>query len=89
MIKDENDYEPFIYEQPFSSHIYENHMEVLFDYYIRPISNIVSVTQEVNETNTVINPDEKDEVQCSRKNHIYQNIQQEQPREKIWTSHFS
>ena len=59
MIKDENDYEPFIYEQPFSSHIYENQLEVLFDYYIRPISNNVSVTQEVNETNTVINPDEK------------------------------
>ena len=53
------DYEPIIYEQPFSSHIYENQLEFLHDYYTRPISNNVPVTQEVNEINTVIKPDEK------------------------------
>ena len=34
--------------------------------------------------NTVIKPDEKDEIHCSNTKHIYQNIQKEQPREKIW-----
>ena len=75
MITVENDYEPIIYEQPFNSQIYENQLDLLQDYYTRPISNIVPVTQEVNEINTVITP-EKDEVQYSSTNHIYQNIQQ-------------
>ena len=83
----ENDYEPIIYEQPFHSHVYENQLELLQDYYTRPSSNNVPVTQEVNEINTVIKP-EKDEVQCSNINHIYQNIQKELPREKIWTIPF-
>ena len=34
MIAVENDYEPIIYEQPFSSHIYENQLELLHNYYI-------------------------------------------------------
>ena len=84
MITVENYYEPIIYEQPFNSHFYENQSEFLQDYYTRPISNNVPVTQEVNEDNTAIKP-EKDEVQCSSTNHIYQNIQKELPREKIWT----
>ena len=83
----ENDYEPIIFEQPFSSHIYENQSELLHHYYTRPISNNVPVSQEVNENNTVTKP-EKDEVQCSSTNHIYQNIQNEQHREKIWTIPF-
>ena len=37
MIAVENDYEPIIYEQPFSSHIYENQSELLHNYYIEPI----------------------------------------------------
>ena len=36
MIKVENDYEPVIYEQTFSSHIYENQSELLHNYYIEP-----------------------------------------------------
>ena len=88
MISVKNDYEPIIYEQPFSSHIYENQLELLHDYYTRPTSNNAPVTQEVNEINTVTKPDEKDEVQCSSTNPIYQNIQKEQPREKIWTIPF-
>ena len=87
MITVENVYEPMIYEQPFNSHIYENQSELLQDYYTRLISNNVPVTQEVNEINTV-NKCEKDEIQCSNTNHIYQNIQKELPREKTWTIPF-
>ena len=76
-----NDYEPIIYEQPFTSHIYENHLELLHNYYIGHIDN-TQITQEVNEINTVIKPDKKDETQCSNTNNIYQNIQKEQPRKK-------
>ena len=41
MITVENDYEPIVYEQPFSSHIYENQSGLLQDYYTRPIRNDV------------------------------------------------
>ena len=88
MITVENDYEPIIYEQPFTSHIYENHMELLHNYYIGPINNNTQITQEVNEINTVIKPDKKDETQCSNTKHIYQNVQKDQPREKNWTIPF-
>ena len=87
MITVENDYELIIYEQPFTSHIYENKLELLHNYYIGPIDN-TQTTQEVNEFNTVIKPDIKDETQCSNTKHIYQNIQKEQPREKNWTIPF-
>ena len=59
-------------------------MEFLHNYYIGPINN-TQTTQEVNEINTVIKPDRKDETHCSNTKHIYQNIQKEQPREKVWT----
>ena len=88
MITIENDYEPIIYEQPFRSHIYANQLELLHDYYTRHNNDKIPNTQEVNEINTVTKPDEKDKVQCSRTSHIYQNIQKEQPREKIWTIPF-
>ena len=84
MITVENDYEPIIYEQPYSSHIYENQSELLQDYYTRPIRNDVPIEQNVNEINTVGN----NEKQRSSTSHIYQNIQKEQPREKIWTITF-
>ena len=79
MIKVEN----IIFEQLFTSHKYENQLELLHNYYIGPINNNTQTTQEVNEINTVIKPDKKDETQCSNTKHIYQNIQKEQPREKI------
>ena len=82
MITVENDYEPIIYEQLITSHIYENQLELLHNYYIEPIDNI-QTTQEVNGINTVIEPDKKDETQCPNTKHIYQNIKKEQPREKI------
>ena len=87
MISVGNDYESITYEQPYSSHIYENQLEVLNNYYMGPISNNTQTTQEVNKINTVIQPD-KDKVQSSTTNHKYQNIQKEQPREKFWTIPF-
>ena len=87
MITVESDYGPIIYEQPFTSHIYENQLELLHNYYIEPI-NTTQTAQEINEINTVNKPDEKDKTKCLNTNHIYQNIQKEQPREKIWTIPF-
>ena len=55
MIAVENDYEPIINEQPFTSHIYENQLELLHNYYIKPI-NTTQTAQEINEINTRINP---------------------------------
>ena len=63
-------------------------MELLHNYYTTPINNDTRTTQEVSEINTVIKPDKKDEIQCSNRKHIYQNIQNEQPREKVWTIPF-
>ena len=63
MITVENDYEPIIYEQSFSSHIYENQLELLHNYYTTPINNNTRTTQEVNKINTVIKLDKKVEVQ--------------------------
>ena len=77
MITVENDYEPIIYEQPFSSHIYENQSELLQDYYTRPIRNDVSIEQNVNEMNTA-------QIQVTFTK-IYK---KKQPREKIWTIPF-
>ena len=88
MITVEKDYEPIIYEQPLSSHVYENQLELLHNCYTTPINNNTQPTQEVNEINTVIKPDQKDEVQCLNTKHIYQNIPKEQPREKNWTIPF-
>ena len=39
MITVENDYEPIIYEQTFSSHIYEKQLELLNNYYMGPTNN--------------------------------------------------
>ena len=84
MITVENDYEPIIYEQPFTSHIHENQLELLLNYYIEPI-NTTQTAQEINEINTVNKLDENDKTKYLNTNHIYQNIQKEQPREKIST----
>ena len=82
MIKVENDYEPVIYEQPFSSHIYENQSEFLQNYYTKPIHS-TPTTQETNGINTTNQPNENVKTKCLNTNHIYQNIQKEQPKEKI------
>ena len=87
MITVEKDYEPIISEQPFASHLYENQLELLRNYYIEPI-NTTQTAQEINEITTVNKPDEKDKIKCLNTNHIYQNIQKKQPREKTWTIPF-
>ena len=87
MIKVENDYESVIYEQPFSSHIYENQSEFLQNYYTTPI-NSTPTTQETNEINTTNQTNKNIKTKCLNTNHIYQNIQKEQPKEKIWTIPF-
>ena len=87
MITVENDYKPIIFDQPFSSHIYENQLELLNNYYMGPTNNNTQVTQELNESNTVFKPNRNNEKQCPN-NHIYQNIQKKQPGEKIWTIPF-
>ena len=84
MVTVENDYETIIYEQPFTSHIYENQLGLLHNYYIESI-NTPQSAQEVNKINTVNKPNENDKPKCLNTNHIYQNIQKEQPKEKIWT----
>ena len=81
MITVENDYEPIIYEQPFTSHIYENQLELLHNYYIEPI-NTTQTAQEINEINTVIKPDEKDKTKCLNTNHNYQKIQKKTTQRK-------
>ena len=87
MITVKNDSEPIIYVQPFTSHIYENQLELLHNYYIGFLDN-TQTAQEVNGINTVIKPDKQDETQCPNTKHIYQNILKKQPREKNWTIPF-
>ena len=65
----------------FTSHMYENQLELLHNYYIGPIDT-TQTTQEVNEINTVIKPDEKDKTQCSNTNHICQNKQKKTTQRK-------
>ena len=81
MIAVKNDYEPIMYEQSFTSFVYENQLELLHSYYIEPI-NTTQTAQEINEINTVNKPNEIDKTKCLNTNHIYQYIQKEQPREK-------
>ena len=45
-------------------------------------------TQKINENNTTNQPNENEKTKCLNTNHIYQNIQKEQPKEKIWTIPF-
>ena len=72
-----------MYEQPFHSHVYENQLELLLDYYTRTRSNTIPTEQEVSEAKTLKKP-EKEQVSCSSTNHTYKNVPKEPPREKIW-----
>ena len=87
MITVENDYESVTYEEPFSSHIYENQLELLNNFYLGPNTNITQTNQEVQKIKTE-NSLEKKEMKNLTTNHIYQNVQKEPPREKIWTIQF-
>ena len=87
MITDENDYEYVTHEQPFHSHIYENQLELLHNYYTRPINNDEQTVQEVNKINTEIDP-EQTHATCSSTVHIYQNIKEELPKKKFGQFHY-
>ena len=69
MIEVENDYETVTYEQPFHSHVYENQLELLLDYYSRPRSSKIPIKQIVNDITTFYEP-EKEQVPCSSTNHF-------------------
>ena len=88
MITGENDYEPIIHEQPFTSHIYENQLELLHNYYIGTIDTIQS-TQEVNGINTVTKPDKKDETQRSNTKHFNKIYKKNNQEKKCGQLHFS
>ena len=60
---------------------------LLHNYYIEPVHS-TPTTQKTNEINTTNQPNEKEKTKCLNTNHIYQNIQKEQPKEKIWTIPF-
>ena len=86
MITAENDYEPIIYEQPFTSHLYENQLELLHNYDTTSNSNKVPVEQEVIRIKTVIKP-EKYKAQIRTKYiKIYKKNNQEK---KFGQFHFS
>ena len=87
MITVENDYESVTYEEPFISHIYENQLELLNNYYLGPNNNITQTNQETNKIDTK-NSFDKNEMKNLTTNHIYQNVQKKPPREKIWTIPF-
>ena len=66
MIHVEYDYEPILYEQPITSHIYQNHDHFLLNQYARPISNnktLENIVEEISEKPT----------ECSSTNNLYQN----------------
>ena len=82
MIKVENDYETVTYEQHFNSHIYDNQLELLFDYHTRSRSNKLQIEQIVNEGTTSQKP-EKEQIPCSSTNSkikIYQKNHQKKKK---------
>ena len=87
MITVENDYESVTYEEPFSSHVYENQIELLNNYYLGPNNNPTQINQKAHKIDTE-NSFNKNEIKNLTTNHIYQNVQKEPPREKIWTIPF-
>ena len=56
-------------------------MELLLDYQPRPRNSNIPIEQIV----TTLHDPEKAKKTYFSKNHIYQNIPKEQPKEKIWT----
>ena len=88
MITVKNDYEPIIYEQLFTTHIYENQLELLHNYYLGPIDNTQN-TQEVNEINTVIKPDKKTKHNTQTQNIFIKIYKKNNQEKKLGQFHFS
>ena len=89
MITVENDYETIIYEQPFSSHIYKNQLELLHNYYTTPINNHTRSTHEVNEINRVIKPDKKTKYNAQTQNIFIKTYEKNNQEKKFGQSQFS
>ena len=88
MIAIENDYEPIIYEQPFSSHIYENQLELLHNYYIEPIHS-TQTAQETNEINTTNQSNENNKNKMLEyKSHLSKYTKRTTQRKKFGQYHF-
>ena len=87
MIAVKNDYEPIIYEQPFTSHIYENQLELLHNYYIEPI-NTTQTAQEVNKINTVNKPNENDKTKSLKQITSTKMYKKNNPKKKFEQYHF-
>ena len=88
MIKVENDYESVIYEQPFSSHIYENQSEFLHNYYTKPIHS-TPTTQETNRINTTNQPTDNDKTKFLNTNQSIKIYKKNNPKKKFGQYHFS
>ena len=88
MIEFKNDYEPIIYEQPFTSHIYENQLELLHNYYIEPI-NTTQTAQQINEINTASKPNENDKTKCLNTLISIKIYKKKNPEKKFGQYHFS
>ena len=88
MIAVENDYEPIIYEQPFTSRIYENQLELLHNYYIEPV-NTTQTARETNEINTVSKPIENDKTKCLTQIISIKINKKNNPEKKFGQYHFS
>ena len=83
MIKVENDYEPVIYEQPFSSHIYENQSELLHNYYIEPVHS-TPTTQKLMKLTLQINPNENEKTKClNYKSHLSKHTKRTTQRKNL------
>ena len=70
----------------FTSHIYENQFELLYNYYIGP-SHTTQTTQEVNEINTVIKPDEKMKHNAQTQNIFIKIYRKNNPEKKFGQFH--
>ena len=49
--------ETVMYEQLFHSHVYENQLELLLNYYTRPKSSKIPIEQEANEATALHEPE--------------------------------
>ena len=67
MIHVENDYEPFIYEQPIYSYIFQNHDQFLLNYFTRPINSNKTIEKILEEIAA------EKRTERSSTNNIYQN----------------
>ena len=64
MIHFETDYEPIIYEQPIYSHYYQNHDQILLNYYTRFMNKNKTIEKIVEEIT------EEKPTECSSTSHL-------------------